>query len=218
MNIRHFHGWALISSGLLMTLLLIFGLTDLTLGIPYLSDVLIIGYCLLFMVGLPGIHYVQPQTKHWGWIGLILMLLPPLNRLLTTLIGLFAQSPVELNHLEASIWNALAAVGIIYLGYIIVGWLSIQARVFPSWVGWLLLLVGISYDVLWFFTLYGSSDSIPFSLFENSLYFMRLLEITAVIGYGWNIIKYKAPRKKRTQHSMHRTARTRRVFEDYSER
>ena len=64
------------------------------------------------------------------------------------LIILFVQSPLELDNLISSIWDALGTVGIAYLGYILIGWLTIRARVFPTWLGWLLLIIGIFYDAI----------------------------------------------------------------------
>ena len=202
MNIRQFQGWALISSAFIMVVLLAYNFIGSASGIPYVSDILIIMYCVFFIVGLPGIQAVQPKTKNWGKIGLALMLIPPLDELIITLIGRLAQYPVELNHLVSSIWNALASVGIIYSGYILVGWLTIRARVFPAWVGWLLFIVGIINDILWFYVLYGSADSVPFSVFMNLHVFISLLEVVALVGYGVNIITYRVPRKKRTQQSV----------------
>jgi len=201
-NIRHLQGRALIASALVMVLVFIFRFAGLN-SIEHLGEILTIIYSLFFIVGLPGIQSTQPQTKYWGKIGLILMSIPALERLLTMLIILFVQSPLELNDLIGSILDPLVAVGVLFLGYILVGWLTIQARVFPTWLGWLLLMIGILYDAIYLIMYHGGMDafvsSVYFSIFLD---FMSLLEVVALIGYGVNIIKYKFPREKRTQQSV----------------
>jgi hypothetical protein len=191
MNIRRFQGLALIISALASASLLINKYTGLN-RIQYISETLIIVSGVLFIFGLSGIQTVQPKTKYWGRIGLVLMAIPAIDQIVFGLIQLFVDQPLALNQLTSSIWSSLASVGVIYLGYILVGWLTIRARIYPVWVGWLLLTVGIINDAIWFSMPYVNLNFVPLSIISNFFTFIELLEIAAIIGYGWVIIRHKS--------------------------
>lgn len=191
MNIRRVQGWALIISALTSVLILVFNLIGLSNRIQYLPETLGLISALLFIFGLPSIQAVQPITKLWGQIGLTLMSIPAVDKFIFWLIQLFVEQPVVLNNLASSVWNMLASAGVVYLGYILVGWLTIRARVFPKWVGLLLFIVGVFNNILWLLVSYASIDFVPFSIILNSMVFIDLLEAASLLGYGWIIVRYK---------------------------
>src|SRR5689334_18672344 len=114
MDIRRLQGWALIISALLGISKYLFNFTGFTNRIQYLPETLALVSAMLFVFGLPGIQAVQPRTKYWGIIGLILMVIPQLDQFFFGLINLLTDHPLELNQLQSSIWDSLAAVGIVY--------------------------------------------------------------------------------------------------------
>jgi hypothetical protein len=187
MNIGRIQGWALLISALASTLLRL-GLAN---NIQHGTEILLLVSSALLIFGLPSIQTIQPQTKYWGLIGLFLLSIPAIDMFLAGLILLVVDQPLELNHLLSSVEVFLYTTGIMYLGYIMVGWLTIQARVFPVWVGWFLLAVGIFNEVIWFFVIYGESDLLPYSIIVNLFYIIHTLEIVAICGYGWIILRYK---------------------------
>ncbi len=190
MNIGRLQGWALLISALASTLL------RLGLGnrIQYGTETLLLVSSVFFIFGLLGIQTIQPQTKLWGLIGLFLMAIPAVDLFLGGLILLVVDQPLELNHLLSSIESFLSLAGVMYSGYILVGWLTIRASVFPAWIGWFLLTVGIFNDAIGFFIAYGKSDLLdllPFSIISTLFDVISFLEIAAVSGYGWTIIRHR---------------------------
>ena len=184
MNIRRFQGWALIISALVSTFVILFYLFGATGRIQYLYEALTLVATLLFIFGLPSIQSAQPQTKLWGQIGTILMLIPLIDLLLVEFLYLFVGQSVLLSKLEHSIWTSLAKAGVAYSGYLLVGWLTIRARVFPAWAGWLFLIYGAVMTVYWQLPNDVWSSTVPEFLFWT----LRAIEIVALVGYGWGAL------------------------------
>lgn len=191
MNIRRVQGWALVISALVNILLQIFNITGLTNRIQYSFEILMLISGLFFIFGLFGIQTTQPTTKYWGQIGLALMLIPALDKITFSLMQLFENQSLEFNSFVSSIWIKLASLGILYVGYILVGWLTIRARIFPTPIGWLLLIVGVINNAIWLFVLNANLDDAAFSAISTLLIFIGWLEIATIAGYGWSIIRYK---------------------------
>ena len=134
MNVRRFQGWALIVSAL-TTLLGLFNLLGSSDSI-LLRIIGLIG-AVLFIIGLPAIQALQPQTGRAGQVGLILLGIAAVIALMLGLLSL-SDSHVDISSIVPFL-SALAGL----LGSLLVGWTTTQARVFPAWVGWLLILAGL---------------------------------------------------------------------------
>ncbi len=147
MNLRRFGGYALCVSALI----------SLSLSLWYNlggdnSTLVTVAALLggtLFIVGLPAIQSMQPQTGRLGQVGLALMALGSL-----TAMGVYLYSTISGSDTgeAAPFASALLALA----GDLLVGWLTIGGRefaaqnaprsperVFPAWVGWLLIAGGV---------------------------------------------------------------------------
>ena len=189
MNIRRLQGLALIISALTGMLFYILNF------LPYIFNSIVILeviYGVLFIVGLSAIQNIQPQTKKswitrtrkWWIIGLIFMAIPPFHKIISGLTIIFAID------LESYIWVDLGFfMGIAYSGgYLLVGWLTTQTRVFPVWVGWLLIIAGILHTILWFSILYLQLLPLPIPI---TRILGGLSESGALAGYGWTIFNHQ---------------------------
>src|SRR5512146_2950827 len=132
-------GWALILSALIF----LFGFAwDHLLNGPFTLFTVMLGLFgnILFLVGLPGIQQSQPQTGRPGQSGLILMGIG-------AVIAIIANLLIRLAGVEVEDWVPLTSAIAGALGSLIVGWLTIQTKVFQPWIGWL-LIVGAMLNVL----------------------------------------------------------------------
>ncbi len=172
MNVRRFQGWALILSALIALLGLynLFGGSDSIL----LRIIALIG-SVLFIFGLPAIQALQPQTGRLGQVGLILL---GIAALVALIIGLMSLSDYQ-GDIGSVVPFLSALAGL--LGSLIVGWLTIQARIFPAWVGWLLIIAGILNFVGGLLTM----DPIVTIIGTIAV----LAQSPAVAGYGWTIAR-----------------------------
>lgn len=132
--LRTFGCWALLASGF-VTLLLVIGYTvtgDDALIFPIAGAA---GSALL-LLGLPAMWELQPQTGRPGQAGLWCLGIGAGIALVVRMLSLGSQVDVgDLVPLSSSLFNLL--------GSVVVGWLTIRARVFPVAVSWLLLVGGV---------------------------------------------------------------------------
>lgn len=189
MDIRRLQGWALIIGAMTEILLFILNWAGITNRIQYAHETLALVYSVLFILGLPAIQTTQPQTKRWGKIGLVLMFLPLAHQFIFELINILVAQPLQINQLADSIWFPLESMGVAYSGYLLVGWLTIRARVFPAWIGWFLLTSGVLLTAL--LVLPIDLSTWPQALANFLLLIIRFTEVVALAGYGWGIIRYR---------------------------
>ena len=155
-------GWALIVCVFLEIMLSLFG----GLGPRVPSGITETIYAVLLVIGMSAIQATQPQTKHWGMIGLLLMVLSKIS--LISYLARLGGFPIISFFAEV-------------VGYLIVGWVTIKAKVFPVWTGWMLIVSGILYFVD---SYYGPADWILFAVLTNSITF---------VGYGWYMLQQRTP-------------------------
>jgi hypothetical protein len=170
-SLRIIGGWALLASGF-VTLLLVIGYTVSggdTLIFPIAGAV----GSVLFLLGLPAMWALQPQTGRPGQAGLWCLGIGASIALVVRLLLLVSTVDVgDLVPLLSAVFNLL--------GSIIVGWVTIRARVFPAAVGWLLMVGGV-------LNLLGGLT--PAGLFTTALGITSgLARAVAVAGYGWTIV------------------------------
>ncbi|HEV8192194.1 MAG TPA: hypothetical protein VGP82_12050 [Ktedonobacterales bacterium] len=106
------------------------------LAVPPLAVLARLGAPLFLLLGLPAIQATQPATRRAGQVGLGLMGLAAATALLVALRSLTGGADFAPAVPFAS---ALARM----VGDVLVGALTVRARIFPAWVGWLLAVSGL---------------------------------------------------------------------------
>ena len=196
MNIQRLQGLALILSALTGALLLLPFMKYLTFIFSNLFEVIRIISAMLFIMGLSAIKTIQPQTKKswsfrmrkWWTSGLIFMAIPAFQKIISGLTIIFAID------LESYIWVGLGFFVVIAYsgGYLLAGWLTTQTRVFPVWVGWILIITGIFDAAILVFIIYLPANWLPPVINTYPLTVLgTLLESTALAGYGWTIFNHQ---------------------------
>jgi hypothetical protein len=129
---------------------------------------------LLFIFGLPAIWERQPQTGRLGQMGLWCLGIAAGIALVVQLV--FLASARGMNSLIP--WSS----ALLFLaGAILVGRLTVRARVFPAALGWLLMLAGVA-------NLVGGLT--PDGLATTIVGITSMLAQTAAFaGYGWIIVR-----------------------------
>jgi hypothetical protein len=162
MNARRLQGLALILSAAC----LLIGL--LITNSSFAPAIAILGI-LLFMVGIPAVHSMQPT----GWLGLTGIVLLEL----AALIALLFRLDLVPSGAGGSLSLASAILGM--LGAIIVGWLTTREHVFPAWLGWLFIVYGL---------LNFAGGLISFGSMAGAISILiGLLDIVVLAGYGYFI-------------------------------
>jgi hypothetical protein len=170
-SLRIIGGWALLASGF-VTLLLVIGYT-VSGGDALIFPIAGAVGSALFLLGLPAMWALQPQTGRPGQAGLWCLGIGASIALVVRLLLLVSTVDVgDLVPLLSAVFNLL--------GSIIVGWVTIRARVFPAAVGWLLIVGGV-------LNLLGGLT--PADLFTTLVGIVSgLAGAVAVAGYGWTLV------------------------------
>jgi hypothetical protein len=138
---------------------------------------------LLFIFGLPAIGELQHQTGRLGQIGLWCLGIAAGVAFGIMLVYHF--STVQINNLIP-----LSSAIFFLIGSVVVGYVTIRARVFPAAVGWLLIIGGILNIV---------SGLMPATILGIS---SVLAQAVAIAGYGWFIIRRPLERQEAAQTIM----------------
>ncbi len=164
-------GWALILSAIIF----LFGFAwDHVLNGPYTLFTVMLGVVgdILFLIGLPGIQQSQPQIGRPGQIGLLLMGIGAVIAILANLL-------IRLAAVNIDDWVPLTSAIAGALGSLIVGWLTIKVKVFPSWIGWLMVV--------------GAVLNILFPILPPQAVFISQIGLfaqsAALIGYGLSMLQ-----------------------------
>lgn len=174
MTLRTIGGWALLFNALLGLLVFIGTTADVGGNTLYLvvGEVL----SLLLIIGLLAIWAMQPQTGRLGQIGLWCLGIGTAIAFIVRLLLLFSSIDVS----TPAFISALFAL----VGSLLVGWVTIQARVFHSAIGWLLIVNGVLNFI---------SGLLPTSTAITILGIIAALAgVAAFAGYGWAILR-RAP-------------------------
>lgn len=177
MNIRRLQGLALMLSAVFF-LLGLFGPQSISLIGPQATSFYLIAGIILFMLGIPAVHSLQPT----GWIGLVGIILLEL----AAFIPLLFWSRMVPSGLAGSLSLTSALAGM--LGAVIIGWLTLREHVFPAWLGWAYLAYGFLNFIAGQINFGSLQGAIPF--------FISLLSIVVQFAYGYFIY----------QKAMHTTA------------
>jgi len=169
---RAIGGWALLANALLL-LLVVLGSAVSGGGAPlFLVASEVLG--LLFLVGLPAIQALQPQTGRLGQAGLWCLGLAVGIALIVRMILLV--STVDVGDIVPFSSSLLALVG-----SLLVGWVTIQAKVFSPVFGWLLMVGGVLNFV---------SGLTPAGIGTTIVGIIAgLAQVGALAGYGWTIVR-----------------------------
>lgn len=170
MNITRLQGLALIFSALTLLIGLL-GPQNIGLLGPQTAMFLVTISAILFILGIPGIHAVQPT----GWIGLVGIALLEL----AALIVLAFRFNMVASNLGDSLSLTSAIAGM--LGAIIIGWLTVREQVFPAWVGWGFLAYGLLNILTAQFNFGG--------LVAVLLVFLPILQAVTLFMYGYFIFQ-----------------------------
>jgi hypothetical protein len=164
-------GWALLANGF-MTLLLVIGYEVIGGDAPILRVAGIV-LSVLLLLGLSAIWGLQPQTGRPGQAGLWCLGIGAVIALVVRALSLGSQVDVgDLVPLLSAMFGLI--------GSVVVGWMTIRARVFPAVVGWLLIVGGV-------LNLLGGLT--PAGLFTTLVGITSALaEAVATAGYGWTIV------------------------------
>jgi hypothetical protein len=198
MNTIRVRGWALIACALhdvfVVIMLGFFG--GLSLTVPFAITEII--YAVLLVIGISAVQATQPQTKRWGRVGLLFMALYAISLLSYYLPSLTPSHPRIQSLLRSmSLINPLHYLAMLagfrimsffaeFVGYLIIGWVTIKTKVFPVWIGWVLILSGILYFASRIQGHYYSPSG------WSSIYiFAVLIESIAFVGYGWYILQQR---------------------------
>jgi hypothetical protein len=132
---------------------------------------------VLFILYIPAVHAFQPG----GLIGLVGIILVELAAVIALgfQIGLLSNSS-----LGDTLALASASAGM--LGRLIIGWLTTRKKVFPTWVGWAFMTVGVIVLIGGVF----HYAALP-NLFSTVVV---LLGVAALFGYGFTIYRRQQER------------------------
>jgi len=172
MTLRQLGGWALLANALIGVLLSLDMLVGGANTPPPVTVVQLIGL-LLFIAGLPAIQAMQPQTGRLGQLGLLLLGLGAGIAFIVVAVYLAGGSTPSF----LSFTSALTAV----VGSVVVGWITIRAKVFPSWIGWLLLVTGV---------LNFAAGYLPAGMLTTTVdVIVGVATSLPIAGYGWSIVQ-----------------------------
>lgn len=172
---RTLGGWVLLINALLILLILI-GMTA-SLGGETLY--LVVGEVLssLLMVGLLAIWAMQPQTGRPGLIGLWCLGIGAGLAFLVRLLLLLGTSAIDTPALISALFGLV--------GSLLVGWVTIRAKVFHLMIGWLLIVGGV---------LNFAGGLLPGGIGATLVGVIAgLAQVGAFGGYGWTILRQRAP-------------------------
>lgn len=175
MNARAIGGWALLINALL-TLFILIGMTT-SVGGALLSLVAGEVISLLLIVGLLAIWAMQPQTGRLGQIGLWCLGIATSMAFFVRLIVLLSTIDVDTPAFISALFGLV--------GSLLVGWVTIRARVFHPAIGWLLIMGGV---------LNFAGGLLPGGIGATLVGIIAgLAQVGAFGGYGWTILLRRAP-------------------------
>ncbi len=147
---------------------------DHVLNGPYTLVTVMLGVVgdILFLVGLQGIQQSQLQTGRPGQIGLLFMGIG-------AMIAIIANLLIRLAAANIDDWVPLTSAIAGALGSLIIGWLTIQVKVFRPWIGWL-MVVGVILNILFPILPPQAVFISQIGLFAQS---------AALIGYGLSMLQ-----------------------------
>jgi hypothetical protein len=128
---------------------------------------------LLFIVGLLAIWAMQPQTGRLGQIGLWCLGLGAGMAFLVRLVILFSSLNVDTPALISALFGMV--------GSLLVGWVTIRAKVFHPAIGWLLMVGGVLNVVGGLLPAGTSTDLVNI--------IAGLAQVVALGGYGWTMLR-----------------------------
>lgn len=170
MSVLRLQGLALILSAVSLSIGL-FGPQSIGIIGPQATMFFIMTSTILFILGIPAIHSVQPT----GWIGMAGIVLLEFAALIA--LGF------RLNMVSwpSSLGDSLALISAIagMFGAIIIGWLTTREHVFPAWVGWAFIAYGLLNLIAGPFKF----NSLPGVL----IWFLPILQAVALFTYGYFI-------------------------------
>ena len=147
---------------------------------------------ILLIWGVFAIQSFQPQIGFWGKCALVLICLELVSYTGMTILQLENSSGMTLHALLVVGLNSLILNYLelpIAASYILVGWLTSRAQVFPAWAGWFLMVSGFLRIAS---SLYVSFAPLNLGQDSVSMLFyllLPLLNVVAWAGYGLEIIK-----------------------------
>jgi hypothetical protein len=174
MMTRTIGGWALLINALLILLLFIGMIASL--GGDVLS--LVVGEVLspLLIVGLLAIWAMQPQTGRLGLLGLWCLGIATSMAFFVRLVVLFSSLDVDTPAFISALFGLV--------GSLLVGWVTIRAKVFHPAIGWLLMVGGVLNVV---------GGLLPAGIgFAVGGIITGLAQAGATGGYGWTMLR-RAP-------------------------
>jgi len=172
MTLRQLGGWALLANALIGVLLSLDMLVSGANTPAPITILQLIGL-LLFIAGLPAIQAMQPQAGRLGQVGLLLLALGAGIAFIVVTVYLAGGSTSSVLPFA----SALTAV----TGSVVVGWVTVQARVFPAWIGWLLLATGV---------LNFAAGYLPAgTLATTAGVIIGLAMSIPIAGYGWIVVQ-----------------------------
>jgi hypothetical protein len=183
LTIRTIGGWALLINAALMVVLLI----PFTASVGSISVSIVIGEVLsvLFVVGLVAISTSQPHTGRLGQVGLLGIWLLGIWLLgIATIIAFLVRLTMLAGSIEVGDFLPLSSALIGLAGSILLGWATIQTKVFHPAIGWLLIAAGVLNFVGGL--LPPGAGALLVSIFAT------ILQVGAVGGYGWTML-HSAP-------------------------
>lgn len=172
MSYRQLGGWALLGGGLISAVLALLMLFNVPAS-DALRVVQLVA-TLLVIVGLPAIQLTQPTTGQLGWLGIGLMELAAVIAFIVVSISWLTSADIPS---AVPFISALAGLA----GYVLVGYLTIRAHIFPAWTGWALAAVGV---------VNFAAGLLPASAALAVIAgLFALAGAVAIAGYGWSIVQ-----------------------------
>lgn len=164
-------GWALLLNALLTLCFLIRMTASLGGGTFYLVAGEV--FCPLLIVGLLAIWAIQPQTGRLGQIGLWCLGIGAGMAFLVRLVILFSTIAVDTPAFISALFGMV--------GSLLVGWVTIRAKVFHPAIGWLLIVGGVLNLIGGLFPA-GSGTTLAGLI-------AGLAQVGALGGYGWTMLQ-----------------------------
>jgi hypothetical protein len=172
MNLRRLGGYALCISAVISLLLTLW----YRLGGDNSTTVRVVALVggILVLLGLPAIQWMQPQTGRPGQVGLALMAIGALIAL-----GINAYSATGGSDVGDLVPLASALTGLV--GDLVVGWVTMRAGIFPTWVGELLIAGGVLNFI---------GGLLPEGALASAMGLLDAIAIPlALIGFGLTILR-----------------------------